>query len=367
VNDAGTDVDHLLCKTMSKATLTVRARRYVLACGGIETTRLLLASPGPNGRPIGNHSDHLGRWYMGHVEGVVAQLRLTTRPSDTIYDYERDLDGVYVRRRISFSRDFQIREELPNVTGWLVHPELADASHRSGVLSAAYLALASPLGPHLAPEALRLAMTGERVPGVPHGDAERSPIARHLGNIARDAPATLRFVSGFGLKRFVARGRRAPGFAVRSGSNVYPLQYHGEHRPRHDSRITLAASRDALEMPRVQIDVRFSESDAEGIVRAHRYWDEHVQRHQVGRVEYLVDDVVDAVCTRVGAGFHQTGTARMSARPEDGVVDGDLAVHGFSRLHVASSATFPTSSQANSTFMIVVFALRLADELKRQI
>ena len=54
----------------------------------------------------------------------------------------------------------------------------------------------------------------------------------------------------------------------------------------------------------------------------------------------------------------------MSASAEDGVVDRDLAVHGLRTLHVASSSAFPTSSQANSTFMIVVLGLRLADHLR---
>jgi choline dehydrogenase-like flavoprotein len=55
----------------------------------------------------------------------------------------------------------------------------------------------------------------------------------------------------------------------------------------------------------------------------------------------------------------------MSTRSEDGVVDENLAVHGLPRLYVVSSSTFPTSSQANSTFMIVPIALRLVDHLKR--
>jgi choline dehydrogenase-like flavoprotein len=54
----------------------------------------------------------------------------------------------------------------------------------------------------------------------------------------------------------------------------------------------------------------------------------------------------------------------MAARAEDGVVDEHLAVHGMSNLFVASSSAFVTSSQANPTFMIVTFALRLADRLK---
>lgn len=361
----GTDVDGLLCRTLAGRELRVTARRYVIACGGLESTRLLLSSPGRDGRPVGNHSDHLGRWYMGHVEGIVARLRLATPARETIYGYERDTDGVYVRRRISFSRDFQLAEGLPNVTSWLVHPELADAEHRSGALSLGYLALASPLGSRLAPEALRRAMTGERVPGIPYGGAGRTPVRRHLRNIALDPVAAARFALGFGTRRFLARGRRAPGFAVYSPDNVYPVQYHGEHVPRRDSRVTLADEHDALGMPRLRIDVRFSDVDVEGILRAHRHWDEYLRRHGIGRIEYLADDLGEAVRARLGAGFHQSGTTRMSARPEDGVVDADLAVHGLPRLHVASSSVFPTSSQANSTFMLIVLALRLADRLKR--
>jgi len=365
VSPDGAAVEQLLVRSRTGRELRVSARRYVVACGGLDSTRLLLASPGPAGRAIGDHSDHLGRWYMGHVEGVIARIRLSAAPQRTIFDYERDGDGVYVRRRFSFSRELLEAEELPNVASWLVHPELADARHRSGVLSFAYLALRSPLGPRLAPEALRLAMTGERVPGVPYGVGERADLRAHVANLVRDAGATTRFVVGFGTRRFLARGRKAPGFAVYSRENVYPLQYHGEHRPQRESRVTLADDRDALGMPRLRIDVRFSEADVDGIVRAHRFWDDYLRRHDAGCLLYDVDDPAAAVRARLGAGFHQTGTIRMSARPEDGVVDANLGVHGLSTLHVASSATFPTSSQANSTFMIVVFALRLADHLKR--
>jgi choline dehydrogenase-like flavoprotein len=56
----------------------------------------------------------------------------------------------------------------------------------------------------------------------------------------------------------------------------------------------------------------------------------------------------------------------MAATPGDGVVDADLCVYGTENLYVASSSTFVTSGQANSTFMIVAFALRLADHLRRE-
>jgi choline dehydrogenase-like flavoprotein len=362
----GTDVDRLRCRTLNGKHVLVQAKRYVIACGGLESTRLLLASRRADGTALGNHSDHLGRWYMAHIEGVVANVRFATPPKQTIYGYERDVDGVYVRRRISFSRQLQHDAELPNVIGWLIHPDLADARHRSGVLSFTYLALSSRLGPLLAPDALRLALTGKaRIPGAAYGAGERSPVREHLANIARDPVATARFVAAFGTKRVLVRGRRVPGFAVYRPDNSYPLHYHGEHVPRHDSRVTLAEQRDALGMPRLKVDIRFGEADVDGVVRAHHRWDEYLRRHGAGRLDYVTPDAADSVRRWLGGGFHQSGTTRMSTRSEDGVVDENLAVHGLPTLHVVSSSTFPTSSQANSTFMIIPFALRLVDHLKR--
>jgi choline dehydrogenase-like flavoprotein len=365
-SDAG--VAGLACRTLAGREVRVDARRYVLACGGLETTRLLLASPAPGGAATGDHSGHLGRWYMAHVEGVVADVCFATPPRRTVYGYERDADGVYVRRRLSFAREYQLGEGLPNVIGWLIHPELADARHRSGPLSLAYLALRSPAGRFLAPDALRLAMTGlARVPGAAYGAGPTSPASAHVRNLVRDAPSAARFAASFGAKRLLARGRRAPGFAVYRADNRYPLHYHGEHVPRRDSRVTLSDERDALGLPRLKIDIRFGDDDVEGIVRAHALWDDYLRRHGAGRVEYLSDDVAGSVRAALGGGFHQAGTTRMSARSEDGVVDANLAVHGVPALHVVSSSVFPTSSQANSTFMIVPFALRLVERLRREL
>ena len=56
----------------------------------------------------------------------------------------------------------------------------------------------------------------------------------------------------------------------------------------------------------------------------------------------------------------------MSEHPSDGVVDANCKVHHLENLFIASSAVFVTSGQANSTFMIVAFALRLADQLKTE-
>jgi hypothetical protein len=240
---------------------------------------------------------------------------------------------------------------------------LPDARHGYGQLSFVYLALVSPLGAMLAPEVQRQSMIGGEIPGTPYGLAEITSHTSHLGNVLRHPYATGKFAVGFGAGRFLTRGRRTPGFFMYSKDNLYPFQYHGEQLPNPDSRATLTEERDRLGRRKLAIDLRFSPGDVEGIVKAHEHWDRYFRKLGVGHLEYQHEDLPAAVERRLGGGFHQAGTTRMSASANDGVIDPNLTVHGVPNVHVASSSAFVTSGQANSTFMIVAFAVRLADHL----
>jgi hypothetical protein len=354
---------HLNCKTLAGRSFTVSANEIIVATGGLEATRLLMCSPDGNGKSIGDHSGHLGHWYMAHMEGVIADLVLSTPAENMVYAYERDLDGSYVRRRFAFAEDYLLEHGLPNISGWITNPELSDASHHNARLSFIYLALISPLGFLFAPPAQRLSLTGTKIPGTPYGKAVRSPVWAHLSNILREPLETLRLVSDFGVKWVLSRGRKPPGFFVSSSADRYPFQYHGEHLPCYYSCVRLSEELDDLGMPKLDIDIRFRDLDIDGVIAAHRHWDSYFRAAGVGRLEYLSKDLTDLVNARTGGGFHQIGTTRMSKNPQDGVVDENLAVHAVPNLHVVSSSVFVTSSQANPTFMVVVFAIRLIERL----
>jgi hypothetical protein len=358
---------HLECRTNVSGRVRVTAKAFVVACGGLESTRLLMCSTGPAGEQMGNLGGHLGHWYQAHVEGSIANIRFSTPPLQTVFDYERDIDGVYIRRRFSFSEEYQREHGLPNVVSWLGNWELPDARHGYGQLSFIYLALTSPLGPRLAPEVQRLSMTGGEIPGTPYGMATITSRGSHLRNIFGHPLATGMFAARFGAGRFLARTRRVPGFFMYSKDNLYPFQYHGEQLPNLESKVTLTGETDRLGRRKLAIDLRFVKEDVDGIIRAHKDWDGYFRKLGVGQLEYRHDDLEQAVDQRMGGGFHQAGTTRMSASSAGGVVDQHLAVHGVSNVYVASSSTFVTSGQANSTFMIVAFAVRLADHLGRQL
>lgn len=131
-----------------------------------------------------------------------------------------------------------------------------------------------------------------------------------------------------------------------SASNIYPLNYHGEHLPRPDSRVVLTSERDALGVLRIRTEMSFSEEDVASVGRAMRELDAAFRDADVGHVEFLFDDVDAGVRQDLlgKSGYHQTGTTRMAATAAEGVVDANLAVFGTENLFVASTATFPTSS-----------------------
>jgi choline dehydrogenase-like flavoprotein len=62
-------------------------------------------------------------------------------------------------------------------------------------------------------------------------------------------------------------------------------------------------------------------------------------------------------------GFHPLGTARADARPSDGVVDENLAVHGVAGVHVADGSAVPSALGVNPQLTIMALATRLAFNL----
>ena len=62
--------------------------------------------------------------------------------------------------------------------------------------------------------------------------------------------------------------------------------------------------------------------------------------------------------------FHPLGTARAAARPADGVLDGDLRVHGTEGLYVADGSAVPTALGVNPQLTIMALASRLGAHIK---
>jgi choline dehydrogenase-like flavoprotein len=347
---AGTHVESLEVRTLAGGRLGVRARHVVLAAGGLEVARLLLASRDRHPRGIGNAYDAVGRYYMCHLAGTIGTLRFNGPLSAVHHGYDRADDGVYCRRRLALNARTQRHEGIGNFIARLHHPRITDPAHRNAVLSLLFLAKA--LIPY--EYARRL-----------HGDDSVSAAGwlRHAGNVAARPFDALAFALHMLRDRKLAE-RKFPSIIIRSRANLFSLDFHAEQQPNPQSRVTLGDDLDGLGMPRLRVDWRYTGGDVDTVARSLALLQADLAASGIGRFDYDPTSV-EREMTRYGAyGGHHIGTARMGTDPRTSVVDADCRVHGVDNLHVASAAVFPTSSQANPTLTIVALALRLASHLR---
>jgi len=340
----GAAADWLPVATLSGRKFAVRAKKFVLASGGLETPRLLLASRDHQARGIGNAFDQVGRCYMTHLAGTIGHVTLSEDAPVPFNGYERSDDGVYCRRRFALTARAQHALRCGNAIARLHHPSLSNPAHRSGALSAVQLArpfISFEYGTRLYRHSA-CAMLG------------------HVRNVAQDASGAAGFAAHW-LRHHSFAARKYPSLVAAPRAGGYSLDVHAEQAPNPDSRVMLGHERDALGMQKLVVDWRCMDIDAHTLRASLFALSSDLARGSSARL-VLDDDEIDTMISREGAyGGHHIGTARMATSPRDGVVDENCRVFGMENLFVAGSAVFPTSGQANPTLTIVALAVRLKE------
>jgi choline dehydrogenase-like flavoprotein len=330
----------------------LQVRNLVIAAGGLESTRLLLAAQREAPSRFGGVDGPLGRYYMGHVIGDIAKIIFSNAELAGAFDYFVDVHGSYVRRRIVPSQSTQLREKILNGAMFPIVPPVADVRHGSAILSLAYLALAyDPLGRLIVADAIRKR----------HIPPEPVDVAGHLLNVVKGLPSAVALSADFLWRRYLTNAR-LPGFFIRSKNHSYPLAYHMEQIPQADSRVTFSEKFDRTGLAKIRVDLRFHEIDAWSVVRTHELLSDWLIRTGFGRLEWSVpaNQRINAVLAQAKHGTHQIGTIRMGASRNDGVVDRNLRTFDSANLFVVSTAVLPTSGQANPTLTAIALAMRLA-------
>ena len=349
-DDSGV-VRAIAVKTISGRTFDVKATRFVLATGGLEVPRLLLASRRNHATGIGNGADLVGRTYMCHIAGTYGTLVLDAPLADIWHGYEISEEGIYCRRRLALTPDAQEVHGAGNIVMRLHHPRIPDPAHRTGALSAIYLAK-----PFIGYEyAKRL-----------HGDDKVSwtDYAAHVKNVATDPFATAGFLLDWLMRRKLA-ARKLPSVVIRPRARALQPRLPrraGAQSGEAASRSPTIPTR--LGLQKIRIDWRHTERDLATVETAFRLLQKDLRKSGRGQLHFTREGLRHAALRDGAFGGHHVGTTRMGASAATGVVDADARVFGTRNLFVASSAVFPTTSQANPTLTIVAMALRLADHLE---
>ena len=300
----GRQVCGLRVKYRSGLECLVTARHYVLAAGGLETARLLLASNEAVPAGIGHSSAWLGHNYLGHFEGSIADIVLDGLSDDAL-DYRLDGTACFVRPRLMLAPETLRRYGLRNIAFVPTNHPLGDWRHRSAALSAAALALYTPiLGRTLQPGPVRDILLGQPL--------NATDLLHHLMNIVGDSPGIISFAVQALVRRL--QHPQAPGMFVRNKARRYSLKYIAEQSPSYASRILLSQDRDGLGLPRIIVEKSVTGADVNSILKAHDILDLELSRLKLGRLEYYLAEPAARSATVVahGAdGYHQIGLVRM--------------------------------------------------------
>ncbi|MGN6149456.1 MAG: GMC oxidoreductase [Rhizomicrobium sp.] len=129
----GRGVDHLAVATLAGGKFTVKSKYVVLATGGIENVRLLLASNGVQKNGIGNDNDLVGRFFMDNpIPRQTAKLVAFNGPIAPYYLSNQRGDGAIFRATLAvteaYKRSAQVMGSLTTVENKVELDELGRAA-----------------------------------------------------------------------------------------------------------------------------------------------------------------------------------------------------------------------------------------------
>jgi choline dehydrogenase-like flavoprotein len=308
--------------------VNIRARSFVIACGGLETARLLLASPLSNGNSVANSSGLVGRFFQDHVSYIAGEIEPASRRrvqdlfdpryvGATMYSVKIEPTDMLMQREGWLNVMAHIAFQIPDALGWMELRRILRS------LQAGRLELPS----------------WDESIAMLRGSAELSRLV---------------------LARYLGRRRRSPG------TGAVRLLIDCEQAPSGDSRVLLDKRVDAFGMPRARLDWRVGELETRTLTGFALRIAAEFERLGLARTRLAGAPDFELRDTPGAARdiFHHMGTARMSMTARTGVTRADLRCHDVDNLFVAGAAVFPAGGIANPTFTALALSMRLADHLK---
>jgi choline dehydrogenase-like flavoprotein len=335
--DSQQTVRRVKLKTLSGRKASVYARIFVLAAGGIENARLLLASNNDRQNGLGNHNDLVGRFFMDHPRLRSSTIHLREAWSrNMLYDVKyHNHNNSVAARGTCISAHFGLSPGLRAKEG-LLNANVSLTSIFHGEDSEARDTL------------VRL---NRKFKGT---DQSGRPVLDELLTLARNPLDTAGFITARILR-------------LRSLIRSTQFQVIVEPAPDPDSRVALSEERDQLGMNRAMVDWRLNTQVKRTIDRTTSLVAEEMKN--AGVADVSLDPPIEggdwpSTFEKEGC-WHHMGTTRMHDSPKLGVVDRNCRVHETNNLYIAGSSVFPTAGRNFPTITIVALTLRLAEHIAR--
>lgn len=324
-------IEMLRVRTLENNHFQVKSKFTVLACGGIENARLLLASNQQQICGVANENDNVGRYYMNHPKGEIAKVNLGENADLPGWFGLQDKFRHRVDAGLRFDEVFLSKKKLLN-TCLLLIPEYpwSNDEHLPKLLTQISKLRQNPL--------------------------RKEPYLTALSEGAKTAKLAM-------AKYFKAKlASRISGKSMRV--RRIRLQYYMEQVPNPENRVQLSENRDQFGNPIAKMRWTINELERKTVACLHEEFKKLVERAAIGQFSWLSVDKAGADQGTVADSSHHMGTTRMGDNPKLSVVDVNCRAHSVNNLYIAGSSVFPTGGFSNPTFTIAALAIRLADKLK---
>jgi choline dehydrogenase-like flavoprotein len=335
-NESQTAINGLSVASLDGSAYRVVATNYVLAGGGIENARMLLASGNKDRGGIGNEHDLVGRFFQEHPR--LYDRFLLPEDSSALAAHVRGAAGTLHFSRLGLSDAAQNKEELLN---YIVNLSFG----YSGQLTDQF-------------QAVRRMVNARRKPW------SDSPYFQDVGG----GPNTVRWQD---IKTALKKPHRSIQSAV--GAKFEPdrmrqwvqIETNVEQVPNPDNRVTLSTDVDAFGLAVPHLHWSLSPEEERTYRRGLELIVEALDQYSPGVVDGRMD-YPDPWPDNLTGCWHHIGTTRMHENASEGVVDTDCKVHGIANLFIAGSSVFPTGGATSPTLTIVALGVRLSEHLKAQ-
>lgn len=315
-----TAIDSVVYKNFSQKSGIIKSKRFVLACGGIENARILLASNTQLPGGVGNDNDLVGRFLQDHPRAEVGSL-VSGKKQQSYLNYFY-MGRTRIMPRFFFSDDFQKKHKILNSSAFVEFYTKDD-----DVFTIAKEIYRKQIRGQLSVKEFKLAL--KLVKNLP----ELLLIAKHY---------------------YINRKVYTPNARAR-------LNIMTESQALWENTISLSSEVDALGMPRAVVKWKLDDKVRHTFLTATEMISNYLNMAGIGKIE--IDNWLHSESwqAHIRDSKHHIGTTRMASTPKEGVVDENCKVFGIRNLYIAGSSVFPTSGQSNPTTTLIALAFRLGD------
>ena len=294
-------IDSAVCMSQNKE-IKIKTKYFILSCGGIENSRLLLWTKNKNPGLL-SESLPIGKFWMNHPHVLGGR-------------------GVISRKKF--------QEKMPkNFVGfndWMHFSTTKEFIEEKNILSASMYMLTQD-------------------------------VFRKDKFIDKEVVKDIFCVAPKYGEKLIQKFHKESFTCV----NIYLLL---EHEPSEENRVILDTEIDKFQIPKPKLFYKKTQKSLKTAKFFLDEFANYCLENDLGRIAVKESIFNEEKLDLVGDGGHHMGGTRMGTDKNNSVVDSDLKVHGINNLYINGSSNFYTGGYTNPTFTIIQLALRLANKIQ---